>query len=139
MIKNTTIAQNCQYAKLRSASRTITRLYDDAMRPLNLNANQFTLLVGVSLAQPVSVTHLANELNLDRTTLTRNLVPLEKSGYLSLHQGHGRTRNIMITQDGRELLEQAKPEWEKIQSIVIDSIGIENIHVMNAALKKIGE
>ena len=68
---------NCTFANLRKASRTVSQAYNDALRPAGLKATQFTLLATLNKRGEVSVSELAAALVMDRTTLTRNLKPLE--------------------------------------------------------------
>ncbi|MEH6814879.1 MAG: MarR family winged helix-turn-helix transcriptional regulator [Motiliproteus sp.] len=128
---------NCQCSKLRAASRTITRIYDDALRPLGLKANQYTILIGTSLMGPVSITDLANELSMERTTLTRNLLPLEKDGFIQMQAGHGRVRNILITKAGRAKIDAGKPAWQTAQTLVLEQLGKENVSHLSTALASI--
>lgn len=131
------VAARCQCTRLRAASRRITRMYDDVLRPLGIKANQFTMLIGTSLMGPVSTTNLANKLSMDRTTLTRNLLPLEKNGLILLESGHGRTRNALLTSKGKKLLKKAKPLWKTAQTNVESQLGDININKLNSILKLI--
>lgn len=134
MITDMMVAHECQCRKLREASRKITRVYDDALRPLGIKANQLTILIGVSLMGPVSITQLADELGMDRTTLTRNFSPLEKEGFIELKAGRGRTRNAMITSKGKKLIEKAKPKWKVAQSQIIGRVGKQKLNELNGTL-----
>ncbi|WP_146739712.1 MarR family winged helix-turn-helix transcriptional regulator [Hyphomonas pacifica] len=69
--------------RLLRAARRITREYDDALRPVGLTVTQFGLLNSVDRYEPDSISELADLLALDRTTLSRNLKPLEKAGLIS--------------------------------------------------------
>lgn len=137
MISNSHIANNCYCAKLRAAARIVTRIYDDALRPTGLKGNQFSVLVATSLMQPVSITHLADQLSMERTTLTRNLNPLEKLGYIQLEAGKGRTRNISMTAKGVTVLEQAKPLWDTAQLKMNEGIGDDQLSDATATLQQI--
>jgi len=131
------VATNCQCKKLREASRKISRIYDDALRPVGITANQFTMLIGISLMGPISITGLANKLGMERTTLTRNLTPLEKKGLIELNTGHGRTRNATITPQGKDVIKKAKPEWKTAQTQIIKQIGKQNLQALNNTLSLI--
>lgn len=139
MITDGMVATSCQCKKLRSASRKITRIYDDALRPVGIKANQFTILIAVSLLGPVSITNLADKLGMERTTLTRNLLPLEKNRLIKLHAGHGRTRNVLITTEGKAITKAAKPAWNKAQALVLKKIGKDNLEAFNKTLELISQ
>lgn len=123
MSDDQTIAQNCFCYKTRAASRTITRFYDDALKSTGLKANQFTMLVSINIQAPVSISHLAESLSMERTTLTRNLNPLEKQGLVSLSSGVGRIRNANLTKQGKETLEVVRPLWLKAQEKIKEALG----------------
>ncbi|MFT7560761.1 MAG: DNA-binding MarR family transcriptional regulator [Flavobacteriales bacterium] len=137
MIENQYIADHCQCAKLRSATRVITRLYDDALRPLGIKASQFTVLVAVDLCTPISITDLSEALSMERTTLTRNLAPLEKDGLIQMNSGKGRTRYASLTKPGKTLLAEAKPLWKSTQTKVNKSLGKDDSQTLNSILKKL--
>jgi DNA-binding MarR family transcriptional regulator len=139
MISDGIVAANCQCNKLRSASRKITRIYDDALRPIGIKANQFTILIAVSLLGPVSITKISDKLGMERTTLTRNLSPLEKEGFVELHAGHGRTRNAVITVKGKAIIKKAKPAWRKAQTLVVKKIGKDNLEAFNQTLESLSK
>jgi DNA-binding MarR family transcriptional regulator len=67
---------------VRAAARLITNAYDDALRPSGLRVIQFALLAAIGAEQSVSITALARLIDMDRTTLSRNLKPLEKDGLI---------------------------------------------------------
>lgn len=123
MSDDQTIAQNCFCYKTRAASRTITRFYDDALKSTGLKANQFTMLVSINIQAPVSISNLAESLSMERTTLTRNLNPLEKQGLVSLSSGVGRIRNANLTKQGKETLEVVRPLWLKAQEKIQEALG----------------
>ncbi|MCF6300544.1 MAG: MarR family winged helix-turn-helix transcriptional regulator [Proteobacteria bacterium] len=122
MITDEMVAINCQCYKLRKAARKVTRVYDDALRPAGIKANQCTTLIAVSLMGPVSITNIADKLGMERTTVTRNLVPLETAGFIKLQPGHGRTRNVLITPKGKAIIKKAKPAWADAQKQVLETI-----------------
>src|SRR5688500_18605074 len=79
-----TISRNCTCLRVRQASRVLTRVYDEVLRPLGVQTSQLTLLVAVAEfgESGASLGALADALVMDRTTLTRNVRPLENAGLL---------------------------------------------------------
>ncbi|HEV2582271.1 MAG TPA: hypothetical protein VGT44_15560, partial [Ktedonobacteraceae bacterium] len=71
------IEQQCLGLLTRQVARRVTQWYDQCFQPNGLRSTQFNLLVAIALAQTVPLTRLAEILVLDRTTLARNLKPLE--------------------------------------------------------------
>ncbi len=118
----------CACANLRKAVRAVSQLYDDAFRPLGLKATQFGLLVATGTLGPITINRLADAIVMDRTTLTRNLRPLEKQGLLRINSGQDRReREVTITAKGKTLLERGYPLWKKAQGKVIRGLGQERV------------
>lgn len=98
------------------ATRAVTRAYDDALRPVGLKATQLLLLIAVSTEGGMSITALASEMGMDRSTLTRNLVPLEAEGLVARgDEGWRRSRALTLTQEGRQRIKRALPLWQGAQ------------------------
>ena len=112
----TTLINECACLKVRTAARAVTRVYDDAFRPVGLRATQLSVLVAVAFGKAVSIASLSRLLGMDRTTLTRNLRPLQDQGLVSLGpEGHHRSRTLNTTPKGDQLVRKALPIWEKTQ------------------------
>ncbi len=127
-INKLTVAKcmDCACFNLRKTTRAITQLYDEALRPTGLRVTQFSLLIATMMLGSVTVTRLAEIGVMDRTTLTRNLKPLEKKGLIKVVPGDDqRTRIVTLTAHGKEVLSKALPLWEKAQSRVIKRLGQE--------------
>ncbi len=122
--KNESLAvTECTCFSLRKATRTVTQLFDDAMQPTGLRATQFTLLAAISSTDTIAIRQLSQLLVMDRTTLTRNLKPLETRRLVKIVPGEDRrTRNLTLTDKGRKTLEKALPFWRQAQSEVIERL-----------------
>jgi len=111
------MAQGCFANRLRSASRAITRHYDAALKPLDLKISQLSVLVGASIgAGELTIVDLAERLGMDRSTLSRNLDPLERRGLVAIGpEERHRARRVALTDAGVTLLEAAYPLWQAAQ------------------------
>lgn len=117
----------CTSFNLRKAARTVTQFYDDALRETGLKSTQFSLLTAAASAGRMPVTRLADEVAMDRTTLTRNLKPLETGGYIRIEAGDDkRVRNVEVTPEGDQVIAKALPLWRKAQTHMIDKLGDED-------------
>lgn len=112
----------CVCHAMRRAARAVTRRYEQRLRPLGLSAGQFTILAALNDGRAVPLGVLATALGMDRTTLTRDLKPLERKGLVasSKHSEDRRMRVLEITRRGRDLLVEGLPLWEAAQQ---DSLG----------------
>jgi DNA-binding MarR family transcriptional regulator len=109
----------CTCSALRRAGRTVTQHYEREFRGSSLRATQFTLLATLIQAGPIPLGQLADLAGLERTTLTRNLRPLEKRGLVRSHSTEdGRVRRLAITPDGERLALQHLPAWQRAQASV---------------------
>jgi DNA-binding MarR family transcriptional regulator len=116
--------QNCACFNVRKSARVLTKHYDDALQILELKPTQFTILAILSSVDAITVTELADAMILDRTTLTRNLRPLEKQGMIQTGAGDDRrTRMISLTKKGLNKLEAAIPLWKQAQKDVTKYLG----------------
>jgi DNA-binding MarR family transcriptional regulator len=106
------------------AARAVTRLYDDILRPVGLRATQLAVLVAVGDDDVVSITALAKFMGMDRSTLTRNLAPLEREDLIRVGiEGWKRSRTVEITEKGRSRLRDALPLWKKAQEALRRKLG----------------
>jgi DNA-binding MarR family transcriptional regulator len=118
------VAQECTASQLRRATRAITRLYDDAMRESGLEGTQLNVLVALALMGNPSIGRLSEKLGVDRTTMTRNLVPLQRNGWVESSASEDRrVRGVKLTARGRRTLERALPLWERTQAEVVAKLG----------------
>jgi len=115
--------KDCTCFNLRKATRVVTQLFDDAMQPTGLRATQFTLLAAISATGAIAISQLSKVLVMDRTTLTRNLKPLETKRLVKIVPGEDRrTRTLTLTDKGRKTLEKSLPLWRQAQSEVIERL-----------------
>ena len=108
----------CTCSALRRATRAVTTVYDSALRPSGLRVTQFAILRLLERLGPTSVTRLAAEAALERTTMGRNLDPLERRGLVRIGAGatDGRERVVMLTEAGRDAVAAAMPYWRDAQA-----------------------
>lgn len=117
-----TVAE-CTCFNLRKATRTVTQLFDEVMQPTGLRATQFTLLAAISSFESVAIRQLSQALVMDRTTLTRNLKPLESQQLVKIIPGEDRrTRNLTLTNKGEKIFKKSMPYWTQAQSEVIERL-----------------
>src|SRR5438874_8032803 len=117
------IEATCACSNVRKAARAVTQLFDE-------------LLVAVARLREAPVTQLSRALVMDRTTLARNLKPLESLGLLTIEAGTDRRRHLVqLTERGCQALARALPYWEQAQHQVVTGLGQEQWHALRASLK----
>ena len=129
----------CLAFNLRRASRLVSQVYDDAYRFMGLRNTQFSVLHALSKVQPATMRELADELDVDRTTLTRNLAPLEKDGYLTIGRGEEdqRQKQVELTAKGTKVLQEGFPAWCAIQGEIEKLFGTEATAKLVEELRKL--
>jgi|SRR5580693_1562845 DNA-binding MarR family transcriptional regulator len=116
----------CICATLRRGSRTLTQLYDEALRPVGLRATQFTVLQALSLTGEVSQGELGRLLAMDSTTLTRTLEIMGQHGWIAKRRGQDRREwRMRLSKHGETRLKRALPHWQKVQRRLRTKLGNE--------------
>jgi DNA-binding MarR family transcriptional regulator len=107
----------CTCMTLRRAARAVTAAYDAALAPSGLRITQFSILRKLARLGPLPVTRLAAEAALDRSTMGRNLNPLERRGLVRIEVGNVDQREHVayLTAAGEAAIEAALPYWRKAQ------------------------
>ena len=133
-----TISRTCIAVRLRLLNRVVTNLYDGALRPLGLKVSQLNLLIvtgKLGLARPAQVCDI---LQLDASTLSRNVKPLQAHGWLEVvEEEDARAQPFRLTPQGRRLIEKAVPAWEKAQRQATELLGEEGIALLDRAARKL--
>jgi DNA-binding MarR family transcriptional regulator len=132
-------SETCNCAALRQAARRVTRLYDEALTPVGIGLNQFSILSRIARIGPRSVQQLAQTLVMDRSTLGHLLRPLEERGLvkLSVSPEDKRGRVVMLTAAGKALRSRAHPLWERAQKRFKATFGREPAARLRRTLKRI--
>ena len=133
------IARTCIALRLRLLNRGVTNLYDYALRPLGLKVSQLNLLVvtaKLGLAQPTKVCDL---LQLDTSTLSRNVERMRAKGWLEVVPGEdARTQPFRLTAQGKRLLEKAVPAWEQAQLQAGELLSEDGVALLTKTASKLG-
>ena len=118
---------DCVCSSLRMATRLVTRHYDRALAPVGLSTNGYSILARLGRLGPLPLGALAGALGTDRTTLSRELAPLERNGLVETRgdENDRRRRVIALSTAGRERVETAFPLWQSAQAALADEFGPE--------------
>ena len=109
----------CNCTAMRKASRRLSQVYDAALAPVGLRSTQYSLLLELShhIDESPTMREIADSMVMDRSTLVRNIKPLEREHLISI-QSLGldrRRRFITLTQQGKKKLHEARPYWKAAQ------------------------
>jgi len=117
--------QQCNCLAVRQAARYLTQFYDQYLASSGLRTTQFSILAKLMGYGALSINALAKELVMDRTTLGRNMLPLEREGLIEIVPGttDRRTKELRLTKAGQERLRAAAPGWTEAQEKFEASFG----------------
>jgi DNA-binding MarR family transcriptional regulator len=112
-----TSPEQCNCLVLRQAARHVTQFYDHHLMPTGVRTTQFSILAKLRHLGPMTINALAEEMVMDRTTLGRNIQPLEREGLIAVRTGRAdrRSRELHLTDAGAARLRAASKVWEKAQ------------------------
>jgi DNA-binding MarR family transcriptional regulator len=109
--------EDCNCFMVRSAARQVTQLYDQFLAPVGLHVTQFSILAKLKRLGPMTINALAKEMVMDRTTLGRNVLPLERDGLIKIEASttDGRAKVLHLTKTGEKRLEAGREAWAQAQ------------------------
>jgi DNA-binding MarR family transcriptional regulator len=135
------ISTECIGFRVRRASRVLSKLYDEELRPLGLQHSQLPILVAVASRgeRGVPMTMLAAGLQLDQTTLSRSVRPLEKSGLLRVARSpkDKRARILFLTAEGERVIRLVFPAWQRVLKRVTKTLGDSAMADLHARLDQV--
>ena len=129
------IIDRCVAARTIRAARVITRQYDQALRGHGITITQFTLLVVIGRHRPSSITLLADGLDIERTTLSRNVAKLREGGFLKENAAEGRSQRLELSEKGMSTLQDVYPKWCSVQDGIEAKLGDPALTTVRASLK----
>jgi DNA-binding MarR family transcriptional regulator len=117
-------AQDCLATRVRQLSRIVTRVYDDALRGLGITASQYTLLAQLASRDGITAVEIGGGLDIEKSTLSRNLKRLLALGHLVMDPPAGRRgRGLHLTPKGQAVLKEAYPIWINAQTKATTALG----------------
>jgi len=133
------IAQDCIADRMRLLNRVVTRIYDDALRSLGIRTSQLNILVvtaRLGLARPAEI---CDQLKIDISTVSRNVDRMRARGWIEVvdDEHDARAHQLRLSAKGRQILEKAKPAWEKAQMKVKKLLGQSGVAALVGAAEKV--
>lgn len=131
----------CNCLALRQASRYVTGMYDQVLSEAGLRVTQFSILYTLLGLGPMTVNQMSTQLVMDRTTLTRNLKPLERDALVTTgpSEHDKRERVIGLTPAGKAKVKAVLPLWRRAQQAFEQNFGSERAVELRALLRAVVE
>lgn len=134
-MKNIIKPQGCTNLKLRQLNRLVTRHYDLYVAEADLKITQYSLLSHVVKLGPIRPGELARQMQMDTSTLTRNMQSLVAQGWLKIGEGaDARSRLVEATAAGHTKREEGLIAWKKAQQALNDKLGITQVIALHELL-----
>ena len=126
----------CYCHVLRKATRRLTALYDETLAPIGISLAQYSVIRKIGAAGTISLTELGRVLELDRSTVGRNVRTLEKLGLIGPGQSEDqRETAVCLTSVGETTLAEAVVLWTELQGRIDEAYGIERMQALLAGLE----
>ena len=113
-----TSSEECNCFAVRAAARHVTQFYDQFLAPVGLRTTQFSILSKLERLGPLTINALARATVMDRTTLGRNILPLERDGLIRVEAtaSDRRAKEVHLTKAGKKRLQAAHEGWSEAQA-----------------------
>jgi DNA-binding MarR family transcriptional regulator len=125
MTEQTSSPAICNCLALRQAARQVTQFYERFLEPSGVHATQYSILARLKRNGPMSINALAAELVMDRTTLGRNILPLERDGLIAIGRSttDRRSKEVRLTRAGAARFAAASAAWTRAQAAFEHAFG----------------
>jgi DNA-binding MarR family transcriptional regulator len=129
----------CNCLALRQAARHVTQFYDHYLVPTGVRTTQFSILAKLKHLGPITINALAEDMVMDRTTLGRNIQPLERGGLIAVTEGRAdrRSKELQLTDAGAARLHAASKAWAEAQMRFEKSFGSKRASDLRAILRAV--
>ena len=131
--------EDCNCFAVRSAARHISQFYDQFLAPVGLRTTQFSILSKLKRRGPLTINALAKVMVMDRTTLGRNVLPLERDGFIRIEPipSNRRAKDLRLTDAGEKRLQAATKEWMRAQAQFEARFGVRRAAELRALLRSV--
>jgi DNA-binding MarR family transcriptional regulator len=130
---------DCNCLAVRSAARHMTQFYDRLLAATGLRATQFSILAALNEMAPLTINGLAKVMVMDRTTLGRNVLPLERDGLIRIAPAAGdrRAKELHLTKAGAKRFQEAVKEWSAVQARFEERFGPKRSAELRALMRAV--
>jgi len=129
----------CNCLALRQATRHVTQFYDQFLVPAGIRATQYSILARLERRGAMTINALAAELVMDRTTLGRNIRPLQRDGLVAIGPGKAdrRRKELRLTESGKARFQIAQKAWTKAQANFEQAFGRKRARALRVLLEDV--
>lgn len=133
------VPRPCACTTVRTVSRLLARVYDEALQESELNVTQLAVLRAIDRMRGEPLSRVAETLSMDRTSMYRAVSTMERQGWVEvIHGKDARSRSAVVSKTGLGVLDYAAPHWERIQSAIVERFGLRRWQSLVAELRELG-
>jgi len=131
--------EDCNCYAVRAAARHVTQAYDQFLAPTGLRTTQFSILAKLKRKGPLTINALAEDMVMDRTTLGRNILPLDRDGLIRIQPSatDGRAKELLLTKAGEQRFQAALKTWSAAQARFEKEYGARRATDLRAMLRAV--
>lgn len=139
MLSENTNPAACNCLALRQAARHVSQFYDQFLQPSGLRTTQYSILARLQRKGPMTINALAAELVMDRTTLGRNILPLQRDGLIAVGPAKSdrRSKELRLTDEGATRCRSARHGWNEAQAQFEKAFGVKRSATLRALLQEV--
>jgi len=128
----------CINLQMMRSSHYILKAYDEAYRPYGIRATQMPVLGAVARRQPITIREIADELETERSVMSRKLQVMEKSGWVQEDpETSGKEKTFVLTKDGKALIQQILPVRMEVQQRLMSALSEEELNLLLTLCNKL--
>jgi DNA-binding MarR family transcriptional regulator len=132
------VERECVAGGVRKLNRMVSAIYDGALASAGLKTSQFGVLVAVANREKARPAELTKLLQMDESTLSRNVERMCKRGWLRLERDPDRRSHLIeVTDKGQALIRKCLPAWQQAQEEVRQCLGADHVAALRSALRKL--
>ena len=132
------IERVCVAGSVRKLNRMVSAIYDGALAGAGLKTSQFSVLVAVANREKARPTELTELLQMDESTLSRNVERMCARGWLRLEPNEDRRSHLIeVTDKGQALIRKCLPAWRQAQAEVSKRLGTDSVAELRSAIRKL--
>jgi DNA-binding MarR family transcriptional regulator len=132
-------SEDCNCYAVRAAARHVSQFYDQVLAPTGLRTTQYSMLAKLRRKGPLTINALAADMVMDRTTLGRNILPLQRDGLIRIEPGAAdrRAKALRLTKAGEKRLQAARERWAVAQERFETVFGTRRAAELRALLRAV--
>jgi len=128
----------CINLQVMRSSHYILKAYDEAYRPFGIRATQMPVLGAVARRQPITIREIADELETERSVMSRKLQVMEKSGWIQEDpETSGKEKTFVLTEEGKRLIQKILPVRMEVQQRLMSALSEEELNLLLTLCNKL--